>query len=441
MIRRFTNCKIEKLLIYLVILSFLIGESIYGQEEIWARITAGATRQRISLAVAKFNAPTNSPEVLQTMAIDLRQVAIDDLEFSLYFEIVKTDSSKKFRITEKKIDYQTWMSTGAQVLLVGNIEMKKKTVFNVGLYDLFTRKLIGTKSYEITDDIRWLSHKMADDVIKLLTGEDGVSQTKIAFSLKNNAGKELTVIDYDGYNLSQITNAGEMKLFPDWSPNANKIAFCSYANKNLNIYTYDLNRKVTDLICGKDGLNTSPSFSPDGKTIAASLSIDGTPDIYLMSSDGKNLKRITFDRSIEVSPTWSPTGKEIVYVSDRTGSPQIYVVDNDGTNMRRLTFEGSYNTSPVWSPRGDLIAYVARESNGSNQIYVTDLTGSTRIRLTNLRNNEEPSWSPDGLHLAFSSNRTGTYEIYTMHWNGAGQRKITNTAGAFSPTWSPRLTK
>jgi TolB protein len=131
----------------------------------------------------------------------------------------------------------------------------------------------------------------------------------------------------------------------------------------------------------------------------------------------------------------------LAFVSDRTGSPQIYVINVDGTNMRRLTFEGSYNTSPAWSPRGDLIVYVSRESDGSNQIYVTDLAGNTRMHLTNLRNNEEPSWSPDGLHIAFSSNRTGTYEIYLMYWNGTGQRRITNTDGATSPTWSPRLSR
>ncbi|MEO0115028.1 MAG: hypothetical protein ABIK93_06085 [candidate division WOR-3 bacterium] len=33
-------------------------------------------------------------------------------------------------------------------------------------------------------------------------------------------------------------------------------------------------------------------------------------------------------------------------------------------------------------------------------------------------NNEEPVCSPDGLHIAFAFNSTGSWEIYTMAWNG-----------------------
>ncbi len=410
----------------------------YAQQEIWAKITAGATRSKIRLAVPAFLLPTNSPDDLNTVINNIRQIIIDDLEFSLYFEITKLDTLKKFSITEKKIDFTGWQSTGAQVLFVGEVQFKKKTTLTVRLYDLFTRKVIGVKNYDVTDNNRSLAHKIADDVIKILTGEDGVSQTKIAFSLRKGNNKELAIVDYDGYNLEQITNSGDLKLYPDWMPTGNKIAYCSYDKNNLNIYSYDLNKKSVSVISSKDGLNSSPAYSPDGRFIAASLSFEGNPDIYIMNADGKNLRRITYGNSLDVSPTWSPSGQELAFVSDRTGTPQIYIINIDGTNQRRLTFEGSYNTSPAWSPRGDLIAYVSRTSGGINQIYVTDITGQSRMQLTNLRNNEEPSWSPDGLHLTFSSNRSGTYELYTMHWNGTGQKRITNTSGAFSPTWSMR---
>jgi TolB protein len=439
MILRLQDSKITRLILYFFIISLVINKLAYGQQEIWAKITAGATRQRISLAIPNFALPVNCPNDLITKASDIRQITIDDLEFSLFFEITKLDSTKNYSIADKKVDFVSWFSTDAQVLIAVDVQIKNKPILNVHIYDLFTRRLIGTKNYDLENESRWLAHRFADDVIKLLTGENGVSQTKIVFSLKKGTAKELATIDYDGYNLNQITNSGELKLFPSWTSNANKIAYCSYAKSNLNIYTYDLNRKAVDLICGKDGLNTTPEFSPDGKNIAASLTINGNPNIYILSADGKKINQITFGRAIDISPTWSPSGRELAFVSDRTGSPQIYVINVDGTNLRRLTFEGSYNTSPAWSPRGDLIAYVARESDGKNQIYVTDLTGSNRMHLTNLRNNEEPTWSSDGLHIAFSSNRSGTYEIYLMHWNGTGQRQITHTNGAFSPSWSPRL--
>ncbi|MEO0083878.1 MAG: Tol-Pal system beta propeller repeat protein TolB [candidate division WOR-3 bacterium] len=416
----------------------LLYKSVFAQEEIWAKITAGATRKKIRIVIPNFNLLTPA-DYLQQISSDIKNTVISDLEYSLYFEIISADTIKP--LSSKKIDWSYWQKTTAQVLAIGEIQTKKKTNLTIILYDIFTRKQIGTKSYDVQDNIRWLAHRIADDIIKLLTGEDGICQTKIAFSLKKDKTKELAVVDYDGYNLQQLTSSGELKLFPDWSPNANKIAFCSYAQNNLNIYAYDLNQKKAELIISKDGLNTTPAYSPDGKKIAASLSFEGNPEIYIMDANGKNLKRLTYSPAIDISPTWSPTGQELAFVSDRTGTPQIYLINIDGTNLRRLTFQGSYNTSPAWSPRGDLIAYVARESDGTNQIYVIDVTGNNYMRLTNLGNNEEPTWSADGLHLTFSSNRTGRYEIYTMHWNGTGQRQITNYSSGYSPTWSKRLTK
>ncbi|MCX7784737.1 MAG: Tol-Pal system beta propeller repeat protein TolB [candidate division WOR-3 bacterium] len=428
--------------IFLIILCVSsLWQILYAQQEIWAKITAGATRKKISIVIADFLLPSIAPELLSNVSKNIKQVISDDLGYSLYFEIVPMPIDSTLSTYEKRIDFNKWSKIGAQVLLAGDIQIKKRTILNIRLYDLFSRRLIGTKGYEITENYRWLAHKIADDVIKLLTGEEGINQTQIAFSIRIGKNKELARVDYDGFNFQQLTKDGGYKLFPDWSPLANKIAFCSYAKNNLNIYTYDLNKDKIDLFCGKDGLNTTPAYSPDGKTIALSLTIDGTPDIYLMNADGKNLRRLTYGHSIDISPTWSPSGRELAFVSDRTGTPQIYIINVDGTNMRRLTFEGSYNTSPAWSPRGDLIAFVSRVEDGTNQIFITDLTGDNRMRLTSLRNNEEPSWSPDGLHIAFSSNRTGTYEIWTMHWNGTGLRQITNVGGAFSPTWSPRLLK
>jgi TolB protein len=55
-------------------------------------------------------------------------------------------------------------------------------------------------------------------------------------------------------------------------------------------------------------------------------------------------------------------------------------------------------------------------------------------------NDNEPSWSPDGTKIAFSSNRVAlnNLEIYTMNPDGSNQVQLTNLAGdERGPTWSP----
>lgn len=435
------NSKSYRLKVFGIIIS-LAFNLLFGQlaPEIWAKITASGAKKVLDLAVAEFDMPKDAAPSLVEMVNNINQVVKNDLEFSLYFTLYHPDSASKALAKKLTLDY--WAKTGAQVLLSGDVSFRKSsTQLKVTLHDLLLKRPIATKDYNIVENWRWLAHNIADDVIKLLTGEEGVSQTEIAFSYKTKDGKELGVIDYDGANPYILTNDKGLKLYPDWSPKGDKIVFCSYDNSNLNIYTYDLTHSKKTQITTRPGLNTTPAWSPDGKMLAVAFSDQNNLNLYQITPDGRNPRRITISSSVSISPSWSPSGRDIAFVSDRTGGPQIYLINVDGTDQRRLTFEGSYNTSPAWSPRGDLIAYVSRVSNGKNQIFITDINGETRMQLTFDGNNEDPIWSPDGLHLAFSSNRSGIWEIYTMTWNGQNQKRISNTGGALSPTWSPRLKK
>jgi TolB protein len=93
-----------------------------------------------------------------------------------------------------------------------------------------------------------------------------------------------------------------------------------------------------------------------------------------------------------------------------------------------VTFEGKYNTSPEWSPKGDRLVFSGRHE-GKNHIFLVRPDGTGLERLTDIGNNEEPSFSPDGRFIAFSS---------VMRADGETQRRISPPGvKAFGPAWSP----
>lgn len=403
-----------------LLLSFLIGTSLTSAQDVYLRLTDYGGG-KINLVVEAFAAQGPSLDLLKRQISVIENVLKKDLEYSLYFDIF-TDT---LSITQDNTQ---------GVILKGTAE---GTTLSVRLEDFETREKISERNYTIEPGLRNTAHTIADDVVNILTGETGIASTKIVFSYKTKKGKEIGMVDYDGFSFTSITKNGNFNLFPSFAPDANQILFSTYSEDRLNIYLYNMSDKKVEPVSSFRGLNFAPCWAPDGSKICMTLSKDGNTELYLLDLATQKLHRLTHNSAIDTSPTFSPNSREIAFVSDRSGNPQIYVMDTHGGNVRRLTFHGNYNTSPAWSPRGDIIAYVSREKDNSQQVYVTDPTDFSPVRLTYLRNSEEPAWSPDGLHIVFSSNRTGRYELYTMNWDGSRLRKLTNGIIVNGPDWSP----
>ncbi|MBD3178830.1 MAG: hypothetical protein GF417_04100, partial [Candidatus Latescibacteria bacterium] len=145
-------------------------------------------------------------------------------------------------------------------------------------------------------------------------------------------------------------------------------------------------------------------------------------------------RRLTRNRAIDCSPVWSPNGREIAFVSDRTSVPQVYIMDEYGGNLRRLTTEGNYNTSPDWSPRGDLITYVSRE-DGLYRLKVITPDGMWQDTVyRDYLSYEDPSWAPDGNHIAVSVKYGNEPWIVVVNVETGEKRRLTRGE---SPAWSP----
>src|SRR5580704_1484095 len=201
-----------------------------------------------------------------------------------------------------------------------------------------TKKVVLSKTYQGSgQDLRRAVHKLTDDIVQTITGQPGIAQTRIAFVWSHGGAKELAVMDYDGYNVKQLTYDRSISVRPKWSPDGRKIVYTSYKNLFPDVLEVDLYTGQRLRLAAYPGLNTGASFSPDGLSIALTLSKGGNPELYTMNAQGGDLRQLTHSRGGESSPTWSPDGRDIAYVSVESGAPQIWMMGKDGGAASRLT--------------------------------------------------------------------------------------------------------
>jgi TolB protein len=422
----------------------LIGPGTPCQGRVYLDITDPYLR-KIPTAVPVFRnlGPGNEKKELSPQLADL---LAETIHFTGFFKILDRESfleaPQDVAPAASAIPFKNWTAVGAELLVKGGFEYQKDRLkVELRLFDTFDGHLIIGKRYiGRLKDHRRMIRRFCNEIVRSLTGHEGIFDTRIAFISTTTGHKEIYIADFDGYDPVQFTDTGTITLFPAWSSDGRWLAYTDYRNGKPDIYVRNIKERQGTVI-SFEGSSITPAWMPGKFALAASLSHEGNPNLYLLTGKGKIIKRLTEYWGIDVSPSWSPDGQGFTFVSNRSGSPQVYIQKLEDGNPRRLTFHGKYNTSPEWSPRGNYIAYTGLGEFGRTDIYLISPDGGRAIQLTrDAGNNESPTWSPDGSLIAFSSTRSGRSTIFVMNANGENQRPLLTLEGEQTdPCWSPRL--
>ncbi len=333
------------------------------------------------------------------------------LERSGYFtQPIEQDIVEKLNRDEAplggSVNFGAWKAQKVEILIRPELTTENGSVrLTVQLFHITQRdRIFGKKYSDKTGNEEAMAAFVVDDIVKSLTGDPGIENTRIAYTAQTKPGmKEIFVTFPGGRENKQITFDNSISLNPAWMNNGTKILYTSYLNHFPELYFLDLTIGKRTRFVYFPGLNTQPAISPDGKKVALVLSKDGNPDVYVLTLSNNSLARITKTPAVEASPSWSPDGEKLAFVSDRTGEPQIYIQPVSGGKAEQVSYISNYCTSPDWSPKGDSIVCSATE--GENyQLYLIDLKTKDAVQLTQGAGKyEDPSFSPDGMHMVLTA--------------------------------------
>lgn len=308
--------------------------------------------------------------------------------------------------------------------------------------------------------------------------------------------------------LTEVTHApvGSNDYYPTWTPDGQQITFVSNSHE-IDSIAADGSGSTQTLYSNSADTFYSPTWSPDGKSLAytglvppgtdTQLFINGQPvsgnedvfafpapwltnDSLVYAANGKiwrfslasgqateipftarvsfnrssyPMKRYNFDATGEqlvtgiLSPALSPDGRHVVFVALN----QLWEM-TIGHRPHRLTNDSYYKADPTWSPDGRSLAY-SSDKDGSMAIYIRDMqTGKTRKLTAQFEGAQAKlAWSPDGRSIAFETpldSEAGTQDLYVADVASGQFHEIWGTQNATgvdyaidfepgSPTWGP----
>jgi TolB protein len=219
------------------------------------------------------------------------------------------------------------------------------------------------------------------------------------------------------------------------------------------------------------GQNAEAYFSPDGRQLIFQRreSDEGCDQQYIMNVDGSGMRRVSSGLGRTTCGYFYQGGARIVYASTVAASEacppepdfsqgyvwpiaefDLYTSNADGSDLQRLTASPGYDAEPTLSPDGSTIVFTSTR-DGDLDIYTMNVDGTNVRRLTHAVGYDGgPFFSPDGTKIVYRASRPSSaaeeadykrllaqglvrpsrLEIWVMNADGSDQRQVTALGGA-----------
>ncbi|GAB5522981.1 MAG: S41 family peptidase [Roseivirga sp.] len=257
----------------------------------------------------------------------------------------------------------------------------------------------------------------------------------------------LIILNLNNQSETLIPNDKTTDIQPVWVDQT--IYFISDRDWNMNVWSYSVRSKELKQITKFEGTDVKWLSTGNGKLI---IEQNG----YLHTLDPATGSTTQLDINVVGDFPWAETKWE--NVSNRAGSAslsptgkralmasrgEIFTIPTENGDPRNLTqSSNAADRAPIWSPKGDEIAWFSDAGGNGYALHLANQDGMSNPRVISIGESKmawEPTWSPDGTHIAFADDdtRVRVVELATGNISTIDNAGNNLERGRMGLTWAP----
>jgi len=240
----------------------------------------------------------------------------------------------------------------------------------------------------------------------------------------------------------------ELNVGPALSPDGRWLAFLS-TRSLLSVDVFIADASTGRVVRKLTSTATDPHFSSiqfihsagtwdrGSRRLAVATVTGGRPALAIYDAQSGSLEREIKIRDVDeiIAPAWAPDDSAIAFSGLHGGLTDLYVYDLQQDRLRRLTTDAFADLQPSWSPDGRRLAFstdrfttdTSKLLYGAYQLGVIEVASGLveRVPLDIGGKQINPQWSSDGQSLYFISDREGLSNVYRATASGADAVQVT----------------
>lgn len=329
---------------------------------------------------------------------------------------------------------------------ISNVPFGEDRLFEIfcynsqGVMNYYGSTIMDINNIAVTVDITLFAveDSMSSVTINGRFADDEETEEKIVFVADWNGDTDLYIMDTDGTNIRQLTNAIGNEDYPKISPDRSEVLFHrNFGDGHPQAYIVDIETLEETHLSGLNGYDVQcPSWHPSGNSIVFhSGYTGGHSNIYSYDFSTQAVTPLIEDSSTCWVPLYTDDGEKLIYYSNITGIYKAYIANANGSNPQMIRPDscGEQRRPNICPVDDNIVAISGRgyspSSYGQWGLFLIDRSDSSIANIISTDGVDEKGaiWSPDGSKILYERNYLGNHGLYIINPDGSENTVLLDT--------------